>query len=279
MATTNPSQNVHQSAFRSMLEREKLSGPNFNDWFRQLRIVLRAEKKSYILEEQTPVVPGANATTEELAAYSDAYDRHNEVACLMLGSMNADLQKQFENYFPLDMINELKSLYEKQAGVELFDLVDQLHDLRHEQGTPVSSHILKMKRYFEQLERLNYAYPQPITIGMILKSLSKDFEDFVRNYNMHSMNKTIAELHAMANEYEKKLPKKSATPQVHMIRGKDPERKKNQRLRARMKVKESKLLLLNLRRPLQRKRNIQLRTSNVITAMKWDIGREIVPSI
>jgi hypothetical protein len=61
----------------------------------------------------------------------------------MLGSMNADLQKQFENYFPRDMINELKSLYEKQAGVELFDLVDQLHDLRHEHGTSVSPHVLK----------------------------------------------------------------------------------------------------------------------------------------
>ena len=137
----------------------------------------------------------------------------------MKGSMNANLQKQFEHSFPSDMLTELKSLYEKQAGVELFGLVDQLHDLRHEQGTPVSPHILKMKRYFEQLERLNYAYPQPITIGMILKSLSKDFAEFVLNYNMHSMNKTIAELHAMANEYEKKLQKKSATPQVLMIKG------------------------------------------------------------
>lgn len=60
----------------------------------------------------------------------------------MLGSMNADLQKQFEHSFPCDMLKELKSLYEKQVGVELFDLVDQLHDLRHEHGTSVSPHVL-----------------------------------------------------------------------------------------------------------------------------------------
>ena len=69
------------------------------------------------------------------------------------------------------------------------------------------------------MERLNYAYPSPITIGMILKSLSWDFEEFVRNYNMHSMSKTTAKLHVMLIEYEKELPKKSATPQVLMIKG------------------------------------------------------------
>nr|XP_043638044.1 uncharacterized protein LOC122609047 [Erigeron canadensis] len=167
-----------------MLEREKLSGPNFNDWYRQLRIVLRAETKYQVLEEPRPVAPAANASNEALAEYAAAYDRHNE-----------------------------------QAGVELYDLIDVLHDLRHEQGTPVSAHILKMKGYFVQLERLNYPYVKQVQIGLVLKSLSKDFEEFGRNYTMHSMDKTVTELLAMAIEFEKKLPKKTATPNVLMIRG------------------------------------------------------------
>ncbi|GKC47170.1 hypothetical protein Tco_1064892 [Tanacetum coccineum] len=36
---------------------------------------------------------------------------------------------------------------------------------------------------------------------------------------MHSMGKTIGEIHAMLIEYEKGLPKKAETPQVMMIRG------------------------------------------------------------
>nr|XP_043638003.1 uncharacterized protein LOC122609007 [Erigeron canadensis] len=167
-----------------MLEREKLSGPNFNDWYRQLRIVLRAERKYKVLEEPRPVAPAANASTEALAEYAAAYDRHNE-----------------------------------QAGVELYDLIDVLHDLRHEQGTPVSTHILKMKGYFEQLERLKFPYAKQVQIGLILKSLSKDFEEFGRNYTMHSMDKNVPELLAMAVEFEKKLPKKTATPNCLMIKG------------------------------------------------------------
>nr|XP_043611639.1 uncharacterized protein LOC122583283 [Erigeron canadensis] len=184
MATINTTQNIYQSAFRLMLEREKLSGPNFNDWYRQLRIVLRAERKYQVLEEPRPVAPAANASNEALAEYAAAYDRHNE-----------------------------------QAGVELYDLIDVLHDLRHEQGTPVSAHILKMKGYFEQLERLNFPYAKQLQIGLVLKSLSKDFEEFGRNYSMHSMDKTVTELLAMAVEFEKKLAKKTATPNCLMIKG------------------------------------------------------------
>nr|XP_043626067.1 uncharacterized protein LOC122597553 [Erigeron canadensis] len=171
-----------------MLERENLYGSNFNDWFQVIKL-------------QTPVAPGINAATRELEACIAQYDRYNEVIGLY------------------DILNNLKSIYGKQAESEVFELNKTLHSLHHEQGTPISPHILKMKRYFEQLERLNYAYPSPFIIGIILKSLSKNFEEFVRNYNMHSMDTTIAKLHAMANEYEKKLPKKSAIPQVLTIKG------------------------------------------------------------
>ncbi|GKB32350.1 hypothetical protein Tco_0871751, partial [Tanacetum coccineum] len=33
-----PIQNINHSAFRSMFEREKLSGNNFSDWFHQLKL-------------------------------------------------------------------------------------------------------------------------------------------------------------------------------------------------------------------------------------------------
>ncbi|GJR77079.1 hypothetical protein Tco_0089444 [Tanacetum coccineum] len=44
-----PAQNSNNSALMSMLEREKLSGLNFNDWFSQLRIILGFENKLNIL--------------------------------------------------------------------------------------------------------------------------------------------------------------------------------------------------------------------------------------
>nr|GEX45304.1 zinc finger, CCHC-type [Tanacetum cinerariifolium] len=76
-----------------------------------------------------------------------------------------------------------------------------------EEWKSVSSYVLKMKSYLEYLERLNHVLPQAISLGLIVNSLSKDFEGFMRSYNMHNMRKEIGELHAMLIEYEKGLPK------------------------------------------------------------------------
>ena len=47
----------HPMNLRSMLEKEKLGHSNFLDWHRNLRIVLKQEKKDYVLETQVPDEP------------------------------------------------------------------------------------------------------------------------------------------------------------------------------------------------------------------------------
>ncbi|GKB12874.1 retrotransposon protein, putative, ty1-copia subclass [Tanacetum coccineum] len=116
------------------------------------------------------------------------------------------------------MLQELKSMFEKQAGVERFDLLQTFHASKQEKGKPVAAYVLKMKGYAKQLERLGYVLPQDLSVGLILNGLTNDFAEFVRNYNMHNMGKIIGELHAMLIEYEKGLPKKDETPQVMAIR-------------------------------------------------------------
>ncbi|GJX58831.1 retrotransposon protein, putative, ty1-copia subclass [Tanacetum coccineum] len=140
------------------------------------------------------------------------------IACLMLESMTPELHRQFELHYPYDMVQELRSMFEKQAGVKKFDLIQSFHACKQEEGKSVADYVLKMKGYVEQLERLGYMLPQDISVGLILNGLTKDFVGFVRNYNMHNMGKTIGEIHAMLIEYEKGLPKKAETPQVMMIK-------------------------------------------------------------
>ncbi|GJY52357.1 retrotransposon protein, putative, ty1-copia subclass [Tanacetum coccineum] len=214
-----PVQNINHSAFRSMFEKEKLSGNNFNDWFARLKLVLRVEKKMHVIEQPLPPAPEAGAEPNIVAQWTALYDAHTEIACLMLGSMTPELHRQFEMHYPYDMIQELRSMFEKQAGVEKFDLIQSFHACKQEEGKSVADYVLKMKGYVEQLERLGYMLPQDISVGLILNGLTKDFVGFVRNYNMHNMGKTIGEIHAMLIEYEKGLPKKAETPQVMMIRG------------------------------------------------------------
>ncbi|GKB30029.1 retrotransposon protein, putative, ty1-copia subclass [Tanacetum coccineum] len=113
---------------------------------------------------------------------------------------------------------ELKAMFSKQAEQELLQTVREFHTCKQEEGQSVSSHVLKMKGYIDNLERLGQPVGQNLAVSLILVSLNKDFDSFVQNYNMHGMGKTVNELHAMLKLHEETLPKKDANPALHAIR-------------------------------------------------------------
>ncbi|GJT34606.1 retrotransposon protein, putative, ty1-copia subclass [Tanacetum coccineum] len=128
-----------------MFKREKLSGNNFNDWFRQLKLVLGVEKKMFVIEQPLSAAPAADSDAQVLSQWNAIYDAYNEVACLILGSMTPELHRQFENSSPYDMIKEPKAMFEKQAGVEMFDLIQTFHACKQEEGKPVAAYVIQMK--------------------------------------------------------------------------------------------------------------------------------------
>jgi len=57
--------NHNTLSLRSVLQKDKLSGTNFLDWYRNLRIVLKHEKKIYVLEKTTPKQPADNTPKKD----------------------------------------------------------------------------------------------------------------------------------------------------------------------------------------------------------------------
>nr|GFA54263.1 hypothetical protein [Tanacetum cinerariifolium] len=122
MALNNAQTKTNNSAFRSMLEKHQLIRPNFNEWFRALKRVVRIEKLQDVFETVLPPAPAAGANAQALADWAVLFYRHNEVACLMLGTMSPKLYQQFEHNSPLEMVTELQKMYGKPPGVELQEL-------------------------------------------------------------------------------------------------------------------------------------------------------------
>nr|GEU80123.1 hypothetical protein [Tanacetum cinerariifolium] len=87
-----------------------------------------------------------------------------------------------------------------------------------------------MKGYIDNLERLGNPVTLGLGVSLILIGLRKEYDGFVQNYSMHSMRKTVNELHAMLKLHEQTLPK-SNTLALHAIRAgkvqKDNKRKKS----------------------------------------------------
>nr|GEV37263.1 retrotransposon protein, putative, Ty1-copia subclass [Tanacetum cinerariifolium] len=61
--------------------------------------------------------------------WNAVYEAHNKDACLMLGSINPELHGQLENFSPYEMLQELKSMFGKQAGVKRFVRNYNMHNM------------------------------------------------------------------------------------------------------------------------------------------------------
>ena len=72
MANTNNKITVH--SLRGILEKEKLTGANFPNWHRNLRIVLRQEHKLHVIDDPIPVEPAEGATLAQHTAYQKLCD-------------------------------------------------------------------------------------------------------------------------------------------------------------------------------------------------------------
>ncbi|GJU54337.1 retrotransposon protein, putative, ty1-copia subclass [Tanacetum coccineum] len=110
-----------------MLEKHQLTRPNFNEWFRALKLVVHTEKLHDVFETALPPAPAVGANAQALADWAVLFYRHNEVACLMLGTMSPKLYHQFEHNSPLEMVTKLHKMYGKSPGVELQELMKMFH--------------------------------------------------------------------------------------------------------------------------------------------------------
>src|SRR3954465_5063614 len=106
---------VTNFALKSILEKDKLNGTNFTTWYRNLRIVLKHDKKENVLEEPLQEEPADNATAAAKNAYQKLKDESTEISCLMLATMEPEPQQQFEDISAFDMIESLKGMFQVQA--------------------------------------------------------------------------------------------------------------------------------------------------------------------
>nr|GEY22305.1 zinc finger, CCHC-type [Tanacetum cinerariifolium] len=185
------------------------------------------------------------------------------------------IYKTLKKFNAYNMLKELKTMIEEQAKHELFKTVKAFHACKQEDGQSVSSYLLKMKSYLDTLEHLGYVMPNELDVSLIFNSLNKDYDQFVQNYNMHNMRKTIAELHAMLKLHEKGIPKKVKTPAVLAIR--EAKKEKDEEIMKIITFKEfltSEGLISSLEALYSPRRSISSRYKLYgSTQLKWNQSR------
>ena len=80
--------------FNAFLEKAKLKddGSNYTDWVRNLRIILIATQKNYVLEAPLSAKPAAGATPDVMNVWQSKADDYSIVQCAMLYGLEPGLQ-------------------------------------------------------------------------------------------------------------------------------------------------------------------------------------------
>ncbi|KAL4351634.1 hypothetical protein GQ457_06G011900 [Hibiscus cannabinus] len=184
-------------SLRSLIEKEKLNGINFLDWFQNLRIVLKQERKEYVIEELVPNDPGANAPRADKDKFKKYMVNMVDFGCLMLATMTPELQKQHEDMVAYEMIQNLKEIDEGQARHERYETSKALFQCKMSEVSPVGAHVIKMMGYIQTLEKMGFPLNDELAIDVVLQSLLDSFNQFVLNFNMNEINKTLPQLLGM----------------------------------------------------------------------------------
>lgn len=192
-------------SYNNFVDWQKLSGTNFRDWYHNLRIVLEQEQLLYALDARVPDVPDVRASRAEKNLYEKHASDSRKASCLMLIMMTPYLQGHLELLEAYDMITSLKKMFDTQARHERYNTTRALVSCKMVEGTSVSTHVLKMKSYIDYLNWLGSSIDENFATDIILVTLSKSFDQFVDNYIMNDVDKSVLELHEMLITAEKHM--------------------------------------------------------------------------
>jgi hypothetical protein len=213
--------NTSTLSVRSVLEKDKLTGGNnFLDWQRNLRIVLRQERKLHVIDIPPPGPLPASATVEEQAAYTKDENDANDVACLMLASMSPELQRQHMHMDAYTINEHLQNMFASQTRQERINTSKSLFNCKQGANEPVGPHVLKMIGYIEYLETLGFPIVKETSVDLIMNSLNNKFAQFVLNFNMNEFDKTPSEVLSMLRTYETNMKGAEPTPILMVGKGK-----------------------------------------------------------
>ena len=226
-------------SLRMILEKDKLNGTNYTDWIRNLRIVLRAEKKEEVLDTPLPEELDENATLAVRNAYKKAWDADLEVSCLMLACMEPDLQMQFESYHVYELVVALKDMFQTQARTERFNVSKSFMECKLPEGAAVGPHVIKMIGYTQRLEKLGFPLGQELATDFNLTSLPPSYGNFISNYHMHGAEKGLNELCGMLNIAEGDIKKSTGSSHVMAVQNKPTFKRKGKSWKKKGKVADT----------------------------------------
>ena len=201
-------QKMANGQFAKLLDDNKLKGPNYADWYRNLMLVLTSEKLDKVVKNPAPERPGDRASEARRRDYQDWEDKNSLARCFVIASLDNSIQRQFDQIeLAKDILDSLRTMYEEQNRSTRQKVLKLFMTAQMTKGQKVHDHCLRMMGYINELEALGSGLDLGTQVDAILNSLPSSFNAFTMNYNMNKLNVSVQELSNMLQRAEDLLKK------------------------------------------------------------------------
>ena len=153
--------------FTSVLDQNKLDGTNFNDWYRNPKIILKHQKKENVL------MPSSQ--TESPSRIGNTKWGPSRIGNMKKGHESDD----------------------EPIHVEQRRLTMELMNSKMAEGASVDLHVQGMIDLIEELGKLDSKLDLELCTDVILQSLPSSFSVFIKNYFEAGINMPLSELRVM----------------------------------------------------------------------------------
>ncbi|KAL0367348.1 UNVERIFIED_CONTAM: hypothetical protein Sradi_3624900 [Sesamum radiatum] len=145
-----------------------------------------------MLDKSLPVTLPEGSSLEERLTFEKWHEDNRKVHSIILASMTNKIQKQYDRLEDVPSIMLcMKDVYAVPNQHIRYVATKAFFWTKMTEGSSVHSHGVKMLSLVENLEDLKAGLNNDTYIDVILQSLPPSYDQFIVNYNMNGLEKSI----------------------------------------------------------------------------------------
>jgi len=186
---------IMTSATLNMLAADKLNGNNYASWKNTINTVLIIDDLRFVLVEECPQVPAANATRTVREPYERWAKANEKARAYILASLSEVLAKKHESMLTArEIMDSLQEMFGQASYQIKHDALKYIYNARMNEGASVREHVLNMMVHFNVAEMNGAVIDEASQVSFILESLLESFLQFRSNAVMNQIAYTLTTL-------------------------------------------------------------------------------------
>ena len=157
--------------------------------------MLICENQKFVLIEEYPLEPPANASRTVRERYDSWIHSNNKTRCYMFASMNDVFRKKHEDIeTAYEIWESLQAMFGQQSDQCRHEATHSYMNAKMMKGVSVKEHVLNMINLMHEAEIHRATIDERTQVSIILESLTPAFSQFTTNYVMNKLQHNMTQL-------------------------------------------------------------------------------------